>query len=180
MVEHGYGGVSMEGIATRAGVGKAAIYRRWSNKPELVVDALREHGCAEMPLPDTGDLRADLATMLEAFQESITGPDGPVMSTFMAEKLRYPELREEFERTFIADRREHMLGLFRSAVERGDLPPDADVELFASAGPAIMVHRYLMHSEPPDPALPRRIVDLLLPPTAATAGREIGRASSRA
>src|SRR5581483_9265964 len=85
LVEHGYGGVSMEAIATRAGVGKAAIYRRWSNKAELVVDALREAGCATMPMPDTGDVRADLIAMLSALQDSVTGRDGQLMITFMSE-----------------------------------------------------------------------------------------------
>ncbi len=44
LVEQGYGGMSMEGIASRAGVGKAAIYRRWPSKAAVIVDALRGHG----------------------------------------------------------------------------------------------------------------------------------------
>jgi len=85
------------------------------------------------------------------------------MVTFIAEKARYPELRAEFERAFVGDRRAHMQRIFRAAVERGDLPRDTDVDLIAEAGPAMLVHRYLLHGGELDPTLPKRIVELLLP-----------------
>src|ERR1700736_6785229 len=65
LVEEGYAGMSMEGIACRARVGKATVYRRWHNKAELVVEALRGHVCHHIPLVDTGDVRADLTAMFE-------------------------------------------------------------------------------------------------------------------
>ncbi|MCU1452370.1 MAG: putative TetR-family transcriptional regulator, partial [Acidimicrobiales bacterium] len=101
LVEEGYGGMSVEAIAARAGVGKAAIYRRWSTKAEVLVESLRGHACTEVPLPDTGDLRADLLTMLTGIQQAMAGTDGPIMAAFIAEKQRHPELREEFDRVFV-------------------------------------------------------------------------------
>jgi AcrR family transcriptional regulator len=161
LVEQGYGGMSMEGIAARAGVGKAAIYRRWPNKAAVIVDALRGHDAMQVPLPDTGDVQADVETMLVAVQRSMAGEDGPIIAAFAAEKFRHPELREEFDRVFVQNRRAHLLGLIRDAVARGDLPADTDVELVAETGPAILATRLLLHDQAPDPKLPRRIVEQL-------------------
>jgi len=163
LVDHGYGGMSMEGVACRAGVGKATIYRRWSNKAELLVDALRGHEALAVPLPDTGDVRADLLVVLRAIQGAMAGDDGPVLAALSIEKSRHPELREEFDRVFIRDRRAHLRTIIGSAVERGDLPAGTDVELAAETGPAILVHRLVMGDQPPGPDLPARIVDQLLP-----------------
>ena len=165
LIEQGYGGMSMEGIANRAGVGKAAIYRRWSTKAEIIVDALRSHPFAHVPLPDSGDVRADLLEMLTAQQEAFSGPDGPLMNALAAEKSRHPELRVAFEEAFIRDRRAHLHHILAAAVARGDLPPDADVELLVEAAPAILVHRLVVHAAAPTPDLPQRIVDLLLGPS---------------
>jgi AcrR family transcriptional regulator len=168
LVEQGFGGLSMEGVAARAGVGKAAIYRRWSSKAELVVDALRGHACSAVPLVDTGDLRADLLVMFSALQRAMAGEDGSVMTALVAEKARHPELRAEFDRVFVQDRRLHLQKLLRDAIDRGELPADTDVELLAEAGPAMMSNRLFMHGHAPDPKLPARIVELLLGPRQET------------
>ncbi len=114
-----------------------------------------------MPLPDSGDVRADVEAMLTAMQRGLAGEDGPIIAAFAAEKHRYPELREEFDRVFVQNRRTHLLRLIGDAVARGDLPPDTDVELVAETGPAILANRLLLHDEKPDPKLPRRIIDQL-------------------
>src|SRR6516225_7029293 len=99
--------MSIERIAAKAGVGKATVYRRWPGKAEILVDALSRRVCFEVPLVDTGDVRADLLTILQAVQHNMVGAQGPVMAAFAAEKSRYPELRDEFERVFVAERRAH-------------------------------------------------------------------------
>src|SRR3954452_25625300 len=59
LLERGYGGMSMDGVAAEAGVGKPAIYRRHRNKAELVAAALRSMLPA-LELPDTGSTRDDI------------------------------------------------------------------------------------------------------------------------
>jgi AcrR family transcriptional regulator len=162
LVQDGYAGMSIEDIAARAGVGKATIYRRWSGKPEILVEALRRRACFEVPLPDTGDLRADLLTILRAVHANMTGVAGPVMAAFAAEKFRYPELRDEFECVFVSERRAHVRRIVAAAVERGDLPVDTDVELLADAGPALLWHALTLRNEPAGADLPERIVRQLL------------------
>lgn len=158
LVELGYGGMTMEAVATRAGVGKATVYRRWSTKAELLVDSLRGHPGLAVPRPDTGDVRADVAAMLTAIARAMAGDEGPLLAAFAAEKLRHPELRSVFQRVFVTERRRHLRHLIAKAVDAGDLPADTDVDLVAETGPAICLHRLLMHDGPPDADLPGRIV----------------------
>ena len=164
LVEVGYGGMSMEALAARAGVGKAAIYRRWASKEQVVVEALKTHTRHSIILRDTGDLRADLLDMLEGIRRAMIGEEGPIMTAFVSEKARHPELRAEFERVFVAERRDHLRRIIGAAVERGELPADTDVELLGEAGPAMLSHRLMINDGHLERDLPRRIVDLLLGP----------------
>ena len=174
LVEVGFGGLSMEGIAARAGVGKATIYRRWSNKAELVVDALRSHVCLLGELPDTGDVRKDLASMYRAMLGTLRGADGPIMAAFTAEKFRYDELRDEFERTFVAERRRHTRYLVESAIARGEIPAGTNVDLLADVGPAVLWHRFTMKNGALPDDLPEQIVQQFLPEPPRHQGGEHG------
>src|ERR1700710_2802836 len=86
--EEGYAGVTIEGVAARAGVGKATVYRRWVSKEQLVVDAVKLGCHLTDHLPDTGDVRADLASMLHGLIDKLRSDNGPVLVAFMAERLR--------------------------------------------------------------------------------------------
>ena len=160
--EEGYAGVSIEGVAARAGVGKASIYRRFPSKAELVVEAMRVGACLTDHLPDTGDLRADLEAMLRVMVDRLGGPDGSVLLAFAAERIRHPELSAEFQRSVIGAKRAHMQSLVTAAVDRGDLPADTDVQLVAEAGPAFVWH-HALNGLPLTDDLPNRIVALVLP-----------------
>ncbi len=161
-VEEGYAGTSIEGVAARAGVAKATIYRRYPNKAQLVVSAV--HTCTGTTdhLPDTGDVRADLTSMLARLTDLLRGDLGPVLVAFAGERARYPKLDEEFTRSVIGAKRAHIRHLVTSAIEAGELPADADVEVIAEAGPALVWHHALNRLALTDD-LPARIVDMLMP-----------------
>ncbi len=161
-VEEGYAGISIEGVAARAGVAKATIYRRYPNKAQLVVAAV--HTCAGTTdhLPDTGDIRADLTSMLARLTDLLRGDLGPVLVAFAGERARYPTLDEEFTRSVIGAKRAHIRHLVRSAIEAGELPADADVEVIAEAGPALVWH-HALNRLPLTDDLPARIVDMVMP-----------------
>ena len=150
-------------MSPRAGVGKATIYRRYESKAQLVVDAV--HICAGIgdQLPDTGDFRADLTTMLQSMIDMLRGDMGPVLLAFAAERVRYPALDEEFKRTVIGAKRAHIRHLLTSAIQRGELPADADIEVIAEAGPALLWH-HALNRLPLTDDLPRRIIDAVVPP----------------
>jgi AcrR family transcriptional regulator len=164
--DEGYDRLSMDGVAARAGVGKATIYRRYSNKAELVVEAVRCGVQMDGQLPDTGDLRADLITIMRPLLDRLRGPDANLMTTFALERMRAPELAEEFNRSVIGKKREHIKRLVTAAVERGDLRADPDIELIAEAPPAFLWH-HALNGLPIDDGLLDRILDLVLPATRA-------------
>ena len=112
--------------------------------------------------PDTGDLRADLTSMMQPLIDRLRGDDAQLLTTFALERLRDPELNEQFNRLVIGKKREHLRHLVRSAIERGDLPADVDVDLIAEAAPALIWH-HALYGLPLDDQLLERILDTVLP-----------------
>ena len=159
--EGGFRSVSIEGVAARAGVAKATVYRRYDSRAALLVDAVRIRLCLIHELPDTGDLRADLLQMMAPLITRLQSPDGAVLTALMAERFREPELDAEYDRSIVGRKREHMRHLFRSAMRRGDLAADCDVDLLAEMPSAIIWH-HALNRLPIDSALAVRVVDQIL------------------
>jgi AcrR family transcriptional regulator len=176
----GYPAMSIEGVAALAGVGKASIYRRYPSKAALVADAVRQAAHIDDSLPDTGDVRADLAAMLRPLFDRLRGPEGPLLVRFATERVRNPDLAEAFERAVIGRKRDHIRRLLDGAIRRGDLHADADVALIAETGPALLWH-HALHELPLDDTLVDRIIDLVLPGgrTRPAASRRAPRAARR-
>jgi AcrR family transcriptional regulator len=160
--EEGYARLSIDGVAARAGVGKATIYRRYSSKAELVAEAVRCGAQFEDRLPDTGDLRADLMSMMRPLFDRLRGVDAQLLTTFAMERLRNPDLAEQFDRSVLGKKREHLHRLVDAAIERGELPADADVDLIAETPPALLWH-HALYGLAMDDDLLDRILDLTLP-----------------
>ena len=171
LADEGYGGVTMEGVASRAGVGKATVYRRWPCKSALVVDAVT--ACRESGLqpPDTGSTREDLLVFVRAFMHHLRTSDaGRVMPALVAELSRNPELAVEFREGFVQPRRAKVLEAVRRGVERGEVRTDVDAELVADGVVALLMHRFLVTGMEIDDDLPVRVVDVLWRGIASTDG----------
>ena len=85
-----------------------------------------------------------------------------IMAAFTAEKFRHAELQDEFERTFVAERRRHMRWLVERGLADGEIPPSTDIDLLADVGPALLWHRFTMKNTPMSRDLPKRIVEQFL------------------
>ncbi|UJP09544.1 TetR/AcrR family transcriptional regulator [Microbacterium sp. KUDC0406] len=133
--EVGYAGLTMEGVAERAGAGKASLYRRWGSKPELVRDtayALMRDGEG---VPDTGSLREDLCALLGRTAELLSGPLGEAMRGVLSEALVDPgELSQGMGRRMT---REVVL----RGVQRGEISADAVTDLRLDIGQALLRDR---------------------------------------
>ena len=129
LVEVGFSGLTVEGVATRAGVGKATIYRRWPSKLPLVVEAFSQLPALEEI--DTGNLVDDLTQMLRGYLQLFNStPLGTVLPSLVGERAHNPELSELFD-PVTRGRRQPLLKVLQRAVERGDLASDLDLELAA-------------------------------------------------
>ena len=139
--EHGFGVMSVEGVAARAGVGKATIYRRYGSKLDLVRDAM--YWSAQFkPTPDTGTLVGDLDGILTNLDDLVHEPVlGPSLHHMTADGARHPELRALYDE-FLQHRRAGTKTVLRRAIERGELQPGTDLELATDVltGPVMLRH----------------------------------------
>ena len=129
LVEVGFSSLTVEGVAQRAGVGKATIYRRWASKLPLVIEA---YGLLpQLEEVDTGDVVGDLVAMLRDYLDLLTStPLRGVIPSIAGERAHNPELSELFD-PIVRARRQPLIAVLRRGVERGELPESVDLELAA-------------------------------------------------
>jgi len=143
----GYGALSIEGVARRAGVGKATIYRHWDGKLELVSDALVRLKQMVQP-PDTDDHRQRIVGLLERLAEHLATSRWSACMPAMLGAAAYDDgLRQLHQRTS-AERRRFMIGIIDDARDAGHLPPDADTAQLAELLVSPIFFRRLMAPEP--------------------------------
>lgn len=127
----GYSGLSLERVARSAGVGKAALYRRWPEKPVMAGDLLSRVGLTLTDVGDAGSLEADLTALLFALRRVLRHPlIRRIITDLHAEIERTPAL-EAAIRPFQRARRERINGLIDRAIARGELSPSVDRETAA-------------------------------------------------
>ena len=169
LAEEGYAGLTIEGVAARAGVGKATVYRRWPGKVELVVDVISETAAEQVPIPDTGSTRGDLVVLVRTIIDVLTTTNaGAITAAMVAECSRNPELAHAFRTGFVAVRRAAVVDLIERGVARGDLRPDVDRDLIVDLLVAPVHYRLLVTGAPLTPDLAERVVDAVLGGSAAS------------
>ena len=162
-------GLSIEGIAAEAGVGKATIYRRWANKDALLLDVLQR---AEEPEPTlAGDsVRDDLVASLEFLRRTaLARRSRTSLAVFTAELRALPELHRAYHAQVIEPRRARMRDLLARGVALGEIRDDIDLDLLGELIVGPMLSRTLLRPEAPldDPTLSATIVDTVLQGVAA-------------
>ncbi|NUP63926.1 MAG: TetR/AcrR family transcriptional regulator [Nonomuraea sp.] len=155
--------LSIEAIASRAGVGKTTIYRRWSNKEDLVVDALATLKAPLPPLAGTS-VRDDLISLLDAMRrESGQARTRCVMNIAMSEADRYPRLMERFMKRAVEPRRDAMRAVIERGVATGELRPGLDVDMAMALLSGTMIWHTKWSPAGDLPAdLAERVVDVVL------------------
>lgn len=130
LVEDGFSGLRLEHVATRAGVGKATIYRRWGSREELVLELLIELAGPHIPVAETGDTREELlAAVLNPLRALTETSFGPVIRSMLSEITVDPRLGDRFRQTVIEARRSEVAKIMARGIARGDLRPEADVDI---------------------------------------------------
>jgi len=134
--ELGFGGLTIDGIAARAGVGKATIYRHWSSKAEVAVEAFRSF-IPPLEDPDTGSFAEDARQVLHQIADGLSNsPLAGILPSLVEAAERDPEVERLFK-DFGAARRAVFRQVFARAAERGELREglDPDVAIDLLVGP---------------------------------------------
>jgi len=164
LVERGYGGVTVEGIAARAGVAKQTIYRWWPSKADILLDTLIEDAGHQLAVPGTGPVVDGARRYLRTFARFLTRePAGAVLLALIGEAQHDPEVAAVFRERYLGPQRQRERELLERGVAAGELPAglDLDATLDALLGPVL--YRALTGTK-----IPRAFTDGLI---AATLGR---------
>jgi len=172
----GYDRLTLDAVAAKARASKATLYRRWSSKADLVLDAMDCLAPTGAELPDTGCLREDLVSIVAA--KGLADPARADVFCGLATAIyRDAELGDRVRRRFFAQGQNHFLILLERAKDRGQLRPDADLDLLCKVIPALVLYQ-LTFETPGDlpPGFIVRLIDELVmpvvragPPAEATA-----------
>jgi AcrR family transcriptional regulator len=162
LAEVGYTALTIEGVATRAGVGKATVYRWWPSKGALVIEAMST-ALDMIPIPESGDLRQDLLAIGKGIVHTLAHtPAGAVIPALAADLMRDPEMAEQFRSQMIRPRRSAITQILRRAADRGELPSDLDIGLLLDVYAGAVFYRVLVSGEPVTDLLAEQLVSLLL------------------
>jgi len=162
--QRGFGRLSYEGVAERAGTGKAALYRRWPTKVDLVVSTLTHALPDPAAVATTGHLRADLLACLRSMAAGLAGPTGTYLRGMIGELHQHPELASALRQRLLAPRQASLRAVLAAGVERGDVRPDALAPECVDAGPALLRQRFLeLGPDLPDDTITAIVDNVLVP-----------------
>ena len=155
--EVGYAGLTLEGVARRAGIHKTTLYRRWQTLEKLVLAAMLEQARVGVPVPDTGSLHTDLLALCRGSLATASTPQSQtVLRTVIGIGPRDPAMVES-ARAFWTRRLAMDAEIVTRAVARGEIPPDTPPEEIVEAALAPIYFRLLVTGEPVDDAYLHRI-----------------------
>jgi AcrR family transcriptional regulator len=152
LAQVGFAGLTIEGIAARAGVGKQTIYRWWPSKTDILIDAFVDDATEDLTAPDSGDLAEDLRAHLKRLATFLTESDaGAVFRALIGEVQHDPKIASRLRADYLGRQRDIDRLPFRRAIERGALPPDTDVDLAVDQLVGPVYFRVLVTGQPVTP-----------------------------
>lgn len=144
LLERGLEAMTIEEVAARAGVGKASIYRRWSTKGSLALDAFLVDYLAQQPIVDTGVLEDDLREGLSSWSAAVVGTDmGRALVGIVAEARNDEDLARDWIDRVMAPARERYRVMLDRAIDRGEIPTGSDVDVLMDLLYGAAYHRLL-------------------------------------
>ncbi|MFF4396001.1 TetR/AcrR family transcriptional regulator [Streptomyces sp. NPDC001480] len=160
VAEAGYPKTTIEGIAARAGVGKQTIYRWWSSKAEVLLEAFldlseqaaRDAGAAEQEpyaIPDTGDIAADIKAVLRATVDQLTDPRFEAPSRALAaEGVVNEQVGREFTAKLLQPSLQLYVDRLRAAQDAGQVRPGIDPRIALEFFVSPLAQRWLQYTGP--------------------------------
>jgi AcrR family transcriptional regulator len=163
LAELGLAGVTIEGIAARAGVAKQTIYRWWNSKTDILFEALAVDADEHFTPPRHDDVRSDLRDHLRQLATFLTSTDAGAVCRALAGQAQHdPAVAARFDAEFVAPQRERDRAVFRRARDRGDLAAAADIDAALDQLVGPVYYRVLVTRQPVPPRYTDTLVDRFL------------------
>jgi AcrR family transcriptional regulator len=169
LAEIGYARMSMDAVARRAQVGKAAVYRRWPSKQAMLIDLVEAAILRNLPeVPDTGSLAGDVRGFLDVIVEQAADPrTRRIALDVLVETTRIPELATALHEVVDRPRRTAAASVLTRAIDRGELPAGVDLELGLDVLISPLLLRLLRSDEQVDDAYLARLTKVIVTGLAA-------------
>ena len=160
-----YDRFTMDALAERAHASKATIYRHWSGKAEVVVEAIscRSQAVAQLP-PDTGSLRGDLMAFLGLMCTTVSEEDGAFMAGILRAMQSDAALAQQMRSQHLESKTAVTQEIIDRGIGRGEVPATAKAETLIEVMTALVLTRNLLVGEPLDDAFITHLVDDVLIP----------------
>jgi len=155
------GRFSVEGVASRAGVHKTTVYRRWPTRGALLLEALLERSSVEVPMPDTGTVEGDVRALMHAIVVNLQSQLASGVVRALVDEPDDRELRAA-ALAFWRERFSLVAGVITRGVERGELTRDTDPDLLIELLIGPLYLRLLVTLEPLTEAYANRVVEMVL------------------
>jgi AcrR family transcriptional regulator len=163
LAEVGYDRMSIEAIATRAGVGKPTIYRRYKSKAELVAEAI-ESRREEYVIPDTGSLWGDIDALINSAATITFNPLGrQTVAMMIGSATSNPEFAQVYWTKYLQPRRQAFAVVFERAKARNEVPAEFDTNLVFDVISGLMLYALVFQEATESwESYIRRTINLLL------------------
>jgi len=158
LVERGFGGVTIEGIAARAGVAKQTIYRWWPSKVDILLDTLIDDASSQLAVPDTGPAVESTRRYLRSLARFLTKePAGKVLLALIGEAQHDPAMARTFDQRYLGPQRHSERAMLQRGITSGELSADLDIDAVLDALCGPIVYRALTGTP-----IPRAFIDGLI------------------
>jgi AcrR family transcriptional regulator len=161
LMQHGYDGLTIEGVAARSKVNKTTIYRWWPSKEALLAAAMIDAETLEKSAADTGSLRGDLLAVTEQVVRMLTAVPGGQIAKAALGGLDRPGLAALVQ-MFCADRLESERPIFDRALARGELSHEVDPAMVVDLLAGALWYRLLIRQIPMSEGYAEALVDTVL------------------
>jgi len=162
MLLRGFDKMTVDDVASQAGVGKATVYRRWPSKEDLAVAAMEQIYSTELPDPDTGTVEGDLVESFTNVLAFVNSPQGEAyVRMSMAESIRDPRIAALY-RASTERAEETAARMYHRGIERGEVRPDIDIDVVVQWLGGIIGSRAITHRPLPQVEDVKDLVKLVL------------------
>jgi len=161
--EAGFAGFTVEGVAARAGAGKATIYRWWKTKGTLAIEAFLVELTPRLERRrPTGSAIVDLRAQVHQAAAIYRGRAGQLLRELIALGQEDSATSRRLRADFVEPRRQYAIRLLERAIASGELPAQTDVAVLADALWGPILHRLLVSHAPIDRSFIEKLLDLVL------------------